>query len=399
MSTIADPTTTSVSLPAAGTGSAPSLLGDPIRAKLKTKVGAQLTVLTTEGDVVTISGRSSLRVSCGTYDRCGRYGDDAGTTVLRASLRQQFSLSIQGTLSDQELADIDSLLGTIEEVFNRAMSAAPDGASAAGLSLSALDGLDSISAVTGALTYSSKVSATYVVPAPTPAEPPAAEAGDPVPSETAGGTGAPAPSGALDLLVRVKSSYQVTQQIAFYRQAAEHAPAPGPDPASSPMTAPADSAPPVADTTVAPLTPPSPAPDVAGAASAKADPVAPPTPAPAAGSPAPMTPVVSASPLDAVAQAAASQISAAVMSARHLTSSLFDTITHFLDALVGQAADQAGADSVNLYVAQSIRVRVVQHLTAQAPATSPAPADDPSGAMTEPVAATPSTEPAGGAPA
>ena len=139
------------------------MLGDPIRAKFKANANVQLTLLTNEGDVVTISGRSSLRMSYGGYDRHGRY-DDADTTTLRASFRQQLSLSVQGNLSDQELADIDQLLGTIEDVFSQAMTALPDDVAGAGLSLGTLDGLDSITAVTGSLTYSSKLSATYLVP-------------------------------------------------------------------------------------------------------------------------------------------------------------------------------------------------------------------------------------------
>lgn len=385
---ITNPTTSNLAYSGPGANSALSVLGDPIRAKFKAHAGVQLTLLTTEGDVVTISGRSSLRMSYGGYDRHGRYAD-ADTTTLRASFNQQLSLSVQGTLSDQELADIDHLLGTIEDVFNQAMTGLSEEMGGTGLSLGTLDGLDSISAVTGSLTYSSKLSATYHVPASPPTDPSATEVTTAPSSDSAENTGM---SSVADAFIRVRSSYRVTQQIALYQLVAAQAPVPEP---AAPLAGPATAATPataVSSTDAAPVsgttTPP-----VATATKPAED-----TSAPVA-APAPSTPMVNIRPVDAVAHAAASQIVAAMNVARNMTSGLFDTVTQFLDALVGQTADQAGTDSVSLYLAQSIRIRVVQQLTVQTPPATPASETEgeSSGTPPEPATATPSNHPVNGA--
>jgi len=356
---ITGPTTANLAFPPTGANSTPSVLSDSIRARLKANTGVQLTLRTTEGDTVTISGRSSLRMSYSMYDRFGGY-TDTNTTALRVTFKQQLSLSVQGNLSDQELADIDHLLATIETVFNQAMTASPQEVAGTGLSLGTLDDLESISAVTGSLSYSSKLRATSQTSQSTPAD---AQSPD-------GALMSPVPS-VVHTLTRVTTVNQVTQQIALYRLVADQGTAP-------------DAAAPGAGADVAPVPT---ATTSLGAAK--------PAPTVVATSGTGETPT---SPVEAVAQQAAAKIIAAVDTAQGMTTGLFDTITQFLDALVGRASSQMGSDSLSVFIAQSIRIRVVQHLAAGTPAeASPAAAEAvPSSAI--PVAAATGSEPAATSP-
>ena len=92
---------------------------------------ADLTVLTAEGDTVTISAQSESDLTYGDY-RFRSRGEN-GMTVVRAqvaafSLSQSLEISVEGDLNEEELGDIKRLVDTIKNVIRKFLKGDFEGA-------------------------------------------------------------------------------------------------------------------------------------------------------------------------------------------------------------------------------------------------------------------------------
>lgn len=129
------------------------------RAALEARAAAEISLVTSDGDRVTLSASSALAATYSTYDYFGRIG---GQTVSGQSENLQiagsgaFSLNVEGELDPEELADIHKLLQALE-------TASADVFSASGArlseSLANFGSLDSIASFAATLSYSRTVSA------------------------------------------------------------------------------------------------------------------------------------------------------------------------------------------------------------------------------------------------
>ncbi|MDC4202947.1 MAG: hypothetical protein MPW14_14340 [Candidatus Manganitrophus sp.] len=305
-----------------------------MRIGMKTKTSAEISILTDEGDVVTISGASSMKAKYLRYDSQGRSvgGEAESAKVLRISVRQRFSISIQGDLSEEERADIDRLLGVIEDTFLGALDGNSDTTDPQRPSAD----LGSLASVSASFKYSAKISAfARIVPGDeTAATPPAEAATDGASPPAVGGedTGAPSPvatpvenhdGGMVFQTVR----FRFRQQIAVYQRIADMNGQDLPQKIASP-----------ADPSVSS---PAPAPNVPTeeAASVPAD-------EPAA------VPVSDA--VDPIVKT--------VEQARVERLDLVDLIGKFLDALIASLPEQVGADEDTVRLASQIKAAVVEQL-------------------------------------
>lgn len=80
-----------------------------------------LTIVTKEGDKVTISADSEISLDFTTYDSAGRM--KGGISRLHSETRslessQEFSISVEGDLSEQEIKDIRKVLQSLDEIMN-----------------------------------------------------------------------------------------------------------------------------------------------------------------------------------------------------------------------------------------------------------------------------------------
>ena len=80
-----------------------------------------LTIVTKEGDYVTISADSDFQLEFNTYDRTGQM--TGGTSrlhyeALSLDSRQEFSVSVKGDLSEQETKDILKVLQSMDGFMN-----------------------------------------------------------------------------------------------------------------------------------------------------------------------------------------------------------------------------------------------------------------------------------------
>jgi hypothetical protein len=90
---------------------------DDLRATIASKeTSAQIQIMTDEGDVVTISGSSEVEATYAAL-RHRSWGPDGSLNVnaryREISVEREFSLTVEGDLSDEELADIKRLLDRI----------------------------------------------------------------------------------------------------------------------------------------------------------------------------------------------------------------------------------------------------------------------------------------------
>jgi hypothetical protein len=76
-----------------------------------------ISLVTADGDKVTISRASSVQVGVGSYNYRGQLNDNTVSlqgSTLHASAESSFSLSVEGSLSQDELNDIKKLVSKIE---------------------------------------------------------------------------------------------------------------------------------------------------------------------------------------------------------------------------------------------------------------------------------------------
>ncbi len=82
--------------------------------KTKTQAKTNLTIVTAEGDQVTLSATSASRGTLTTYDAEGRlHGAGVRAEALKLSTKTRLSIEVEGDLNAEELADIEQLLGRV----------------------------------------------------------------------------------------------------------------------------------------------------------------------------------------------------------------------------------------------------------------------------------------------
>lgn len=108
---------------------------------------ANLTVLTADGDKVTISRKSESQVAYASYNFLGER-DGQTTSYRETSLefdrRNQFQLSVEGDLSQQERADLEKLVQKIDKVIKKFLKGDVDGARAKALQIGNLGSLSRV---------------------------------------------------------------------------------------------------------------------------------------------------------------------------------------------------------------------------------------------------------------
>lgn len=123
----------------------------------------ELSLTTKEGDTVTLSAGSFMDFASMSYDKTGRISNGTGSASARLSTREitlasgsQFSFSVKGSLSDQEMDDIENIVKTLDEVINKMATGNMDDAVAQALEMQ--DGYDTISGFEADLSTSSSYS-------------------------------------------------------------------------------------------------------------------------------------------------------------------------------------------------------------------------------------------------
>jgi hypothetical protein len=88
-------------------------------------VSTDLTIKTSEGDIVKLSTQSFYDFKSLLYDQRGRVYSDAGTITNQISYREMtlesgesFTFSVEGNLNEQELDDIKKIVGQIDSIVH-----------------------------------------------------------------------------------------------------------------------------------------------------------------------------------------------------------------------------------------------------------------------------------------
>ncbi len=112
-----------------------------------------LVIHTKDGDQVTLTSSSFSQLDAFMYDSKGVVQTESGTALFGQNQRQislasgqDFSFSVEGDLSEDELADIDALLKGLDGVISDMMSGDMSGAMANALSLGEFDTVSSFAA-------------------------------------------------------------------------------------------------------------------------------------------------------------------------------------------------------------------------------------------------------------
>jgi len=120
----------------------------------------ELSLTTNEGDTVTLSAGSFMEFASLSYDKSGRISNGSQSASASLSSREmtlasgsQFTFSVKGSLSDQEMDDIESIVKTLDEVINKMSTGSMDDAVSKALEMQ--EGYESISGFEADLSYSS----------------------------------------------------------------------------------------------------------------------------------------------------------------------------------------------------------------------------------------------------
>ena len=99
------------------------------RIEAQTKTKANLSLVTAEGDTVTISVKSHFRAKLTTYDFLGQKGDSLlslHAENFRATAKSSVDIKVKGDLNAEEWADIQTLLEKFEELAKEFFSGSID---------------------------------------------------------------------------------------------------------------------------------------------------------------------------------------------------------------------------------------------------------------------------------
>jgi len=132
------------------------------QVKVSQSQTTDITIVTAEGDTVTLSSSKSAELSCATYNAQGKVGDSLGrSSGMSAELHRTsaFSITVDGDLNKEELKDIRSAIRTIQKVAKDVQKGHDEKAAARTAKLANLGQIGSIDAD---LEFSREVSVTQV---------------------------------------------------------------------------------------------------------------------------------------------------------------------------------------------------------------------------------------------
>jgi hypothetical protein len=116
-------------------------------------VSSDLTIKTSEGDIVKLSAQSFYDFKSLLYDKKGQVYSDAGTITNRISYRemtlksgQSFTFSVSGNLNEKELKDIEKIVGQIDDIVHQMKKGDMDKAVEKALSMGGYDSISGFSA-------------------------------------------------------------------------------------------------------------------------------------------------------------------------------------------------------------------------------------------------------------
>lgn len=117
------------------------------------ELNAGLTIQTREGDVVTLTSSSFTGFNASSYTSQGVLESDSGTAMVTRHSREitltsgeAFSFSVQGDLSEEELADIENIIKGIDGIISEVADGDMDDAVAKALSMGSYDSISMYSA-------------------------------------------------------------------------------------------------------------------------------------------------------------------------------------------------------------------------------------------------------------
>ena len=124
----------------------PSFTGrtNKLQAEAQTSTHTNLSFVTMEGDRVSLSSRSEINTSIGTYTFQGfseRQGISRESQQFSTSIQENFNLLIEGDLNEQELADIQEFLKSSRQIVQELGGGDVEEAIKAANSLHSLDSL------------------------------------------------------------------------------------------------------------------------------------------------------------------------------------------------------------------------------------------------------------------
>ena len=114
------------------------------RGTVQQSIGASVTIVTAEGDKVTLSASSERQLEFATYNARGFIRGNRSTQSQ--AVRNSLSVSVEGDLSREELHDIRKAIKTIGHVANELAEGDVDGAARQAEKLQRLDSLAGIEA-------------------------------------------------------------------------------------------------------------------------------------------------------------------------------------------------------------------------------------------------------------
>ncbi|MBF0228480.1 MAG: hypothetical protein HQK63_02630 [Desulfamplus sp.] len=123
----------------------------------------ELSLTTKDGDTVTLSAGSFMEFSALAYDKSGRISNGSENASGRLSSREmtlasgsQFTFSVKGSLSEEEMDDIENIVKTLDDVINKMATGNMDDAVAKALEMQ--DGYENIAGFEANLSTSSSYS-------------------------------------------------------------------------------------------------------------------------------------------------------------------------------------------------------------------------------------------------
>jgi hypothetical protein len=128
-----------------GTGSFSRMEGATVFQSQET----DLTIVTKEGDHVTISADSDFSLELTTYDSTGRMKGATSqlhSETLSLGSSQEFSISVEGDLNEQEITDIHTVLQSLDKIIDDFQAGRLEQVATRGEKLGTLESLSSIDA-------------------------------------------------------------------------------------------------------------------------------------------------------------------------------------------------------------------------------------------------------------
>jgi len=122
-------------------------------------LSSDITIVTAEGDKVTLSADSVSELSYASYDSKGRMGESGFAVAGEFHASRELSITVEGDLSRDELKDIRRAVKTIMKATRDALSGDPEKAAER---VEKLGNLDQIASVEAAVTVSREVSVARV---------------------------------------------------------------------------------------------------------------------------------------------------------------------------------------------------------------------------------------------